>query len=101
MRKHLSLLATAALAAVFVAAGAPAGAVPAVASTTVSTEAAGGAADDTPVVLTGRLVGPLSLSAGHHGSVTVSESFAKPSDAGGLRRKPESPLRNPGLGYFR
>ncbi|MEC5190538.1 MULTISPECIES: ScyD/ScyE family protein [unclassified Arthrobacter] len=75
MRKHLSLLATAALAAVFVSAGAPAGAVSAVASTTAST-ASGGAADNTPVVLTGRLVGPLSLSAGHHGSVTVSESFA-------------------------
>ncbi len=27
-------------------------------------------------MLTGKLVGPLHISAGHHGSVTVSESFA-------------------------
>ena len=69
MRTKLSLLATAATAAVFLATGPAAGAAP--------DGASGRNADDAaPVLLTGGLVGPLHVSAGHDGSVTVSESFA-------------------------
>ena len=69
MRMKLSLLATAATAAVILSTAAAAGAAP-------DGAAGGNAADTAPVLLTGRLVGPLHVSAGHHGSVTVSESFA-------------------------
>ncbi|HSO92538.1 MAG TPA: ScyD/ScyE family protein [Arthrobacter sp.] len=69
MGKKLSLLATAATAAVFLSTAAAAGAAP-------DGAAGGNPADAAPVLLTGRLVGPLHVSAGHHGSVTVSESFA-------------------------
>ncbi|MET3952353.1 ScyD/ScyE family protein [Arthrobacter sp. UYEF36] len=69
MRKKLSLLATAATAAVFLSTGTAAGAAPGVPS-------GGDTGDAAPVLLTGRLVGPLHVSAGRHGSVTVSESFA-------------------------
>jgi streptogramin lyase len=72
MRKSLSLLATAATAAVFLSAGTAAGAAP----DTAPGQASGGSAATAPVPLTGRLVGPLHISAGRHGSVTVSESFA-------------------------
>lgn len=72
MRKSLSLLATAATAAVFLSAGTAAG----VADNATGTTSAGNAVGKEPVVLTGGLVGPLHLSAGRHGSVTVSESFA-------------------------
>ncbi len=70
MRKKLSLLATAATAAVFLATGTAAGAAPdgAAGTGTPGTQA--------PVLLTGGLVGPLHVSAGRDGSVTVSESFA-------------------------
>ena len=69
MRTKLSLLATAATAAMFLAAGPPAGAAPDGASGRNAEDAA-------PVLLTGGLVGPLHVSAGRDGSVTVSESFA-------------------------
>ncbi|WP_224049100.1 ScyD/ScyE family protein [Arthrobacter sp. NicSoilB4] len=69
MRKRLSLLATAATAAVLFTTGTAAGAAP-------GKVAGGNAGEKEPVVLTGKLVGPLHLSAGRHGSVTVSESFA-------------------------
>lgn len=64
MRKKLSLLASVATAAVFLSAG-----------------SAGAAADGTstgnsPVQLADGLVGPLHVSAGSNGSVTVSEEFA-------------------------
>lgn len=64
MRKKLSLLASVATAAVILSAG-----------------SAGAAADGTstgksPVQLADGLVGPLHISAGSHGSVTVSEEFA-------------------------
>ncbi|MDN4644788.1 ScyD/ScyE family protein [Arthrobacter sp. PsM3] len=73
MRKSLSLLAMAATAAVFLSAGTAAGGAPGA----VPGGASGGdAGDKAPVVLTGRLVGPLHVGAGRHGSVTVSESFA-------------------------
>ena len=69
MRKRLSLLATAATAAVFLSAGTAAGA--------ASDKPPGGNAGETaPVLLTGGLVGPLHISAGRNDSVTVSESFA-------------------------
>ncbi len=69
MRKSLSLLATAATAAVLLTSGTAAGAAP-------GGNGRGNAGEAAPVVLTGRLVGPLHVSAGRHGSVTVSESFA-------------------------
>ena len=69
MRKKLSLIATAATAAVFLATASAAGAAPA-------GPPGGDSRDVTPVLLTGGLVGPLHVSAGHDGSVTVSESFA-------------------------
>ncbi len=64
MRKTLSLLATVATAAVFVSAG------------TAGIAAADGGSSGAPVQLTDGLVGPLHLSAGSSGSVTVSEEFA-------------------------
>ena len=67
MGKKLSLLATAATAAVFLSTGTVAGATP---------DGASRANAEVPVQLTSRLVGPLHLSTGPHGSVTVSESFA-------------------------
>ena len=73
MRKRLSVLATAATAAVLLTTGTAAGAAPGSATGTTS---AGNAGEKDPVVLTGKLVGPLHISAGRHGSVTVSESFA-------------------------
>ena len=73
MRKRLSMLATAATAAVLLTTGTAAGAAPGSAAGTTST---GNAGEEEPVVLTGKLVGPLHISAGRHGSVTVSESFA-------------------------
>ncbi|AOT03981.1 ScyD/ScyE family protein [Arthrobacter sp. U41] len=73
MRKRLSLLATAATAAVFLSTGTAAGVAPA----TAPGKGQGGSAGETaPVLLTDRLVGPLHVNAGRHGSVTVSESFA-------------------------
>ncbi|BCW66409.1 hypothetical protein NicSoilB4_11720 [Arthrobacter sp. NicSoilB4] len=63
------MLATAATAAVLFTTGTAAGAAP-------GKVAGGNAGEKEPVVLTGKLVGPLHLSAGRHGSVTVSESFA-------------------------
>ena len=69
MRKKLSLLATAATAAVFLSTGAAAGAAP-------DGRSGGDTGDAAPVLLTGGLVGPLHVSAGRDGSVTVSESFA-------------------------
>lgn len=69
MRKKLSLLATAATAAVFLATGSAAGAAP-------DGPSGRDAGDTAPVLLTGGLVGPLHVSAGRDGSVTVSESFA-------------------------
>ena len=69
MRKKLSLVATAATAAVILSTAAAAGAAP-------DGAAGGNSADPEPVLLSGRLVGPLHVSAGRHGSVTVSESFA-------------------------
>jgi hypothetical protein len=69
MRKSLSLLATAATAAVFLSTGTAAGAAPG--GTT-----GGNDGGKEPVVLTGGLVGPLHISAGRDSSVTVSESFA-------------------------
>ncbi|MET1065899.1 MAG: ScyD/ScyE family protein [Arthrobacter sp.] len=65
----MSLLATAAVAAVFVSTGTAAGAAP-------QKDPQERAAEEAPVVLTGRLVGPLHISAGGTDSVTVSESFA-------------------------
>ena len=81
MRKRLSMIATATAAAVFLAAGPAAGVAPGTATgqatgTATGHATAGGAGENEPVVLTGRLVGPLHLSAGRDGSVTVSESFA-------------------------
>lgn len=73
MRKSLSLLATAATAAVFLSTGTAAGAAP---GGNAGGNTAGNSGGKEPVVLTGGLVGPLHLSAGRHGSVTVSESFA-------------------------
>ena len=69
MRKRLSLLAAAATAAVILSTATAAGAAP-------DGAAGQNTADAPPVMLTGRLVGPLHVSTGHHGSVTVSESFA-------------------------
>ncbi|MDI3211973.1 ScyD/ScyE family protein [Arthrobacter sp. AL12] len=69
MRKKLSLPATAATVAVFLATGSAAGAAPDGPSVAAARYAA-------PVPLTGGLVGPLHVSAGRDGSVTVSESFA-------------------------
>ncbi|MGP4032368.1 ScyD/ScyE family protein [Pseudarthrobacter sp. 1C304] len=69
MRTRLSLLATAATAAVFLSTGTAAGAAP-------GNPSGGDGGDKAPVVLTGGLVGPLHLSTGRNGSVTVSESFA-------------------------
>ena len=69
MRKSLSLLATAATAAALLTTGTAAGAPP-------GGNTGGNAGGKEPVVLIGGLVGPLHLSAGRHGSVTVSESFA-------------------------
>lgn len=64
VRKNVSLLAAVAAAALFLSAGTAAAATPA-APTAKS-----------PVLLTDGLVGPLHLSAGTDGSVTVSEEFA-------------------------
>ena len=69
MRKTLSVLAAAITAAVVLSTAAAAGAAP-------DGAAGGNPPDPAPVLLTGRLVGPLHVSAGRHGSVTVSESFA-------------------------
>ena len=69
MRKNLSLLATAATAAVFLATGSAAGAAP-------DGPSGRDGGDAAPVLLTGGLVGPLHVGAGRDGSVTVSESFA-------------------------
>ena len=69
MRKKLSLLATAATAAVLLSTGSAAGAAP-------DRPSGRDAGDAAPVLLTGGLVGPLHVSAGRDGSVTVSESFA-------------------------
>ncbi len=67
MRKKLSLLATAATAAVFLATGSTAGAAP---------DGPSGGDTGDAVLLIGGLVGPLHVDAGRDGSVTVSESFA-------------------------
>ncbi|KUM37301.1 ScyD/ScyE family protein [Arthrobacter sp. EPSL27] len=72
MRTRLSLLATAATAAVFFSTGTAAGAAPG----NPSGGGGGDAGDKSAVLLTGGLVGPLHLSTGRNGSVTVSESFA-------------------------
>lgn len=69
MRTRLSLLATAATAAVLLSTGTAAGASP-------GTLSGGDGGDKPAVLLTGGLVGPLHLSHGRNGSVTVSESFA-------------------------
>ncbi|MET3922112.1 ScyD/ScyE family protein [Arthrobacter sp. UYEF20] len=69
MRKQLALLAAAATAALFIAAG------PAAAEAPEGTTA-DGPAGSAPVRLTDGLVGPLHVSAGRNGSVTVSEEFA-------------------------
>lgn len=77
MRKRLLLLATAATAAVLLTTGTAAGADPGSASGAApGGNTSGNAGGKEPIVLTGKLVGPLHLSAGRHGSVTVSESFA-------------------------
>lgn len=77
MRKRLLLLATAATAAVLLTTGTAAGADPGSASGAApGGTTSGNAGGKEPIVLTGKLVGPLHLSAGRHGSVTVSESFA-------------------------
>ena len=77
MRKRLSLLATAAAAAMLLTTGTAAGAAPGSATGAAPGGNTGGhAGEKEPVVLTGKLVGPLHISTGHHGSVTVSESFA-------------------------
>ncbi|HEX9225658.1 MAG TPA: ScyD/ScyE family protein, partial [Arthrobacter sp.] len=68
MGMRLSLLATAATAAVFLSTGTVAGAA-SDRDTSGTTEA------KAPVVLADKLVGPLHVTAGRHGSVTVSESF--------------------------
>ncbi|HEX9228090.1 MAG TPA: ScyD/ScyE family protein [Arthrobacter sp.] len=68
MRMRLSLLATAATAAVFISTGTVAGAA-SDRDTSGTTEA------KAPVLLADKLVGPLHVTAGRHGSVTVSESF--------------------------
>jgi hypothetical protein len=75
MRKSLSLPAAAAAVAIFLSAGSAAGASP---GYTTGTQAGRGGdqAASEPVVLTGGLVGPLHVSAGRQGAVTVSESFA-------------------------
>jgi hypothetical protein len=77
----LSLLATAATAVVFLSTGTVAGAAPDKATDAASDRATGitsggNTAAKAPVLLTDKLVGPLHVSAGRHGSVTVSESFA-------------------------
>lgn len=69
MRTRLSLLATAATAAVILSTATAAGAAP-------DRPWGGGTGDEVPVLLTGGLVGPLHITAGRDGSVTVSESFA-------------------------
>lgn len=77
MRKRLLLLATAATAAVLLTTGTAAGADPGSPSGAApGGTTSGNAGGKEPIVLTGKLVGPLHLSAGRHGSVTVSESFA-------------------------
>lgn len=77
MRKRLLLLATAATAAVLLTTGTAAGADPGSPSGAApGGNTSGNAGGKEPIVLTGKLVGPLHLSAGRHGSVTVSESFA-------------------------
>ena len=55
----------------------------------------GNAGATAPVLLTGRLVGPLHVSAGRHGSVTVSESFAGRLTRVDSEGNHDSPLRNP------
>ena len=74
MRKKLSLLAAAATAAVLLSTGSAAGA----ARDGAARDGASGgnAGDAAPGRLAGGLVGPLHVSAGRDGSVTVSESFA-------------------------
>jgi hypothetical protein len=72
MRKSLQVLAAAAAVAMFLSAGTAAGA----AADGSSGTPPGGSAETAPVPVTDRLVGPLHISAGRHGSVTVSESFA-------------------------
>ena len=47
------------------------------------------------MLLTGKLVGPLHVSAGRHGSVTVSESFAGRLTRVDSEGHPTRPLRNP------
>lgn len=69
MRTKFSLLATAATAAVCLSTGSAAGAAP-------DGPSGRDAGDAAPVLLTAGLVGPLHVSAGRDGSVTVSESFA-------------------------
>ena len=73
MRTRLSLLAMAATAAVFLSTGSAAGAAT---DNATGTTSGGNAEGKAPVMLTDKLVGPLHVSAGRHGSVTVSESFA-------------------------
>lgn len=72
MGMRLSLLATAATAAVFLSTGTVAGAAT---GTTSDRDTSGTTEAKAPVVLTDKLVGPLHVTAGRHGSVTVSESF--------------------------
>lgn len=72
MGMRLSLLATAATAAVFLSTGAPAGAAP---DNATGISSGGTTGAKAPVLLTDKLVGPLHVTAGRHGSVTVSESF--------------------------
>lgn len=87
MRKKMSLLAAAATVAVLLSTGSAAGSAAGAARDSAARDgASGGAARDSasgrnagdgaPVRLTGGLVGPLHVSAGRDGSVTVSESFA-------------------------